>query len=73
MRKHTELQTVLRFHFGTLTRAAAYFGVTEACVNNWGRKNPAPFLKHIREFHRYSGLSYGEIAELVTRTEQQIE
>lgn len=73
MRNPTELQLVLKKEFGTLTKAAAYFGVTEACVHHWGRSKPSNFLKHIREFHRYSGLSHGEIADVVTRTEQQIE
>lgn len=41
------LALFLRKHYGTITKAAAQFDVTEQTVYKWIRENPRGLLKHM--------------------------
>jgi transposase-like protein len=41
------LASFLRKHYGSVTQAAAQFGVTEQTVYKWIRENPKGLLKHM--------------------------
>lgn len=67
------LAAFIRKHYGTVTNAAASFGVTEQTVYKWVRENPRGLLKHMPTMVRQCDVTETQILGEVMYQEEQLE
>jgi len=82
MKKHTDglsntsartpLEIMFLTHFRTLNEAAKSINVSDQALRSWYVNKPCNFLKYIREWSQVSGMSFEEIIQAVSRTEDRL-